>query len=238
MVLGVLLAAGTFSLCKGEKGVVSPEWDLKADSSTRAFIANYWNPGEKYFNYGNGGSKTDFHYWPQAHALDLLADAWLRSGDTTFLTLMHRWFEGVPLKNGGSFLNRYNDDMEWNALAMLRAYQATGDEKFVRYLTNLIGHHALPPALKKQYTDFLVFNARTLWNEGTLKKELLYSPYWKTRPGKTSDLTVALNGSMLMEAVAELVNKGYLNMAKVSGFPEWSGNPVFKGWYTDPGDNE
>src|SRR5690606_8588766 len=41
------------------------------------------------------------------------------------------WSEGVPEQNGGDFLNRYIDDMEWNVLAMLRAYQLTGDEKFM-----------------------------------------------------------------------------------------------------------
>jgi beta-xylosidase len=47
-------------------------WCARADKSTSAFIWNYWNEEERYFNYGNKGSKTDFHFWPQAHALDLL----------------------------------------------------------------------------------------------------------------------------------------------------------------------
>ncbi len=110
----------------------SHDWELVADSSSMALIENYWNPEEKYFNYGNGGSKTDFHYWPQAHALDVVLDAYTRTGDGFYLPFIHQWFEGVPVKNGGNFLNRYIDDMEWNALAMLRAYQITGDEKFLQ----------------------------------------------------------------------------------------------------------
>ncbi len=41
-----------------------------------------------------------------------------------------QWFEGVKIKNGNSFWNQYYDDMEWNALAILRAYKATGDTKY------------------------------------------------------------------------------------------------------------
>jgi predicted alpha-1,6-mannanase (GH76 family) len=110
----------------------SYNWELVADSSSRALIENYWNPEEKYFNYGNNGSKNNFHYWPQAHALDVMLDAYARTGDSYYLPFIHQWFEGVPVKNGGNFLNRYIDDMEWNALAMLRAYQLTGDEKFIK----------------------------------------------------------------------------------------------------------
>lgn len=110
----------------------SYNWGSIADSSSKALINNYWNPEEKYFNYGNNGSKTEFHYWPQAHALDVMLDAYARTGDSFYLPYIHQWFEGVPIKNGGDFLNRYIDDMEWNALAMLRAYQLTGDEKFMQ----------------------------------------------------------------------------------------------------------
>jgi predicted alpha-1,6-mannanase (GH76 family) len=368
LTITALFSVVFFSICRGEKTGLSPEWGIKADSSSKAFIRNYWNPEGKYFNYGNGGSKTEFHYWPQAHALELLVDAWSRTGDTTWLTLISDWFIGVPQKNGGSFFNRYYDDMEWNALALLRAYHATGDEKlvraagevwedikagwndnagggimwekedrsgknscsngpaailaarlfrlhhqpadlewakkifswqrrtlfdettgavwdnikekegsvtinkkwiftynqgtfigaatelfdltgdslylydaikaadytlrslitpngllkdegnrdgglfkgiFVRYLTRLTQHHALPPVNKKRYSEFLFNNANTLWNEGTNKKSLLYGSYWKTKPGETSDLTVSLSGAMLMEAVAELEKKGY-----------------------------
>ncbi len=122
----------TFFSCNKTTEQVNVDWSARADSSSRAFVENYWNEDEKYFNYGNDGSKTDFHYWPQAHALDVLLDAYARSGDSFYLPYIHSWYEGVPVKNGGNFLNRYIDDMEWNGLAMLRAYQLTGDEKFLQ----------------------------------------------------------------------------------------------------------
>ncbi|MCD7713079.1 MAG: glycosyl hydrolase family 76, partial [Firmicutes bacterium] len=104
-------------------------WYAAADSSSTALIGSFWNAGEKYFNYDNNGN-TAFHYWPQAHALDVLVDAYLRTGDAKYKTCFDQWFEGVKIKNGNTFKNDYYDDMEWNALAILRAYQVTKDQKY------------------------------------------------------------------------------------------------------------
>lgn len=117
--------------CNNSVSEPQTDWDAVADTTSRALVKNYWNAGEKRFNYQNDGQSTEFHYWPQAHALDVLLDAYWRTGDRFYLTHIHDWFEGVPVQNGGDFLNRYIDDMEWNVLAMLRAYQLTGDEKFM-----------------------------------------------------------------------------------------------------------
>lgn len=106
-------------------------WGPRADLSSKALIRNYWNAEKSYFNYGDGGSKTEFHYWPQAHALEVMLDAYNRTQDSSYLPYIHAWYECVPVMNGNTFLNRYIDDMEWNAIAMLRAYQATGDKKFL-----------------------------------------------------------------------------------------------------------
>lgn len=104
------------------------DWSKAADSSTAATLAKFWNPGENYFNEKN--NSTTFHYWPQAHGLDVLVDAYLRTGKAEYKTYMNNWFTGVNRKNGNTFLNEFYDDMDWNALAMLRAFDATGDQKF------------------------------------------------------------------------------------------------------------
>lgn len=104
-------------------------WNAAADSSSSSFIYSYWNPAEKYFNYDNN-NKIDFHYWPQAHALDVVIDAYNRTGNNLYLATINDWFDGVKAKNGNSFLNVFYDDMEWNALAMLRAYKATNQERY------------------------------------------------------------------------------------------------------------
>jgi predicted alpha-1,6-mannanase (GH76 family) len=103
-------------------------WNAAADSSTTSLITNFWNPTAQYFNDATSGS--NFQYWPQAHSLDVLVDAYLRTNDTKYKTYFDQWYTGVQVGNGGSFINYFYDDMEWNALALLRTYGATKDDKF------------------------------------------------------------------------------------------------------------
>lgn len=105
------------------------DWNKAADGSSVALANLFWNAEEKRFNYDSNGDK-DWHYWPQAHALDVLTDAWLRTKDDKFKAYFDHWYTGVKAKNGDTFENDFYDDMEWNALAILRVYQATGDVKF------------------------------------------------------------------------------------------------------------
>ena len=104
------------------------DWNAAADSSTTGLITNFWNPTKQYFNDATSGS--NFQYWPQAHGLDVLVDAYLRTNDAKYKTYFDQWYAGVQVGNGGSFINYFYDDMEWNALALLRTYDATKDDKF------------------------------------------------------------------------------------------------------------
>ena len=104
------------------------DWSKAADSSTNALMAKFWNASGDYFNEKN--NNTAFHYWPQAHALDVLVDAYQRTGKAEYKSYMDEWFSGVRQKNGNTFLNEFYDDMDWNALAMLRAFEATNDTKY------------------------------------------------------------------------------------------------------------
>jgi predicted alpha-1,6-mannanase (GH76 family) len=104
-------------------------WSAVADSSSMSVVNKFWNPSGNYFNKNNANDVT-FNYWPQAHALDVLVDAYVRSGNSSYKTYIDSWFTGVKAKNGNTFINEFYDDMDWNALAMLRAYNATNDAKF------------------------------------------------------------------------------------------------------------
>ena len=108
---------------------VKIDWNLAANNSTNSLINSFWNKSNKYFNYNSNGN-SDFHYWPQAHALDVLIDAYQRTNNDEFKNYFDYWFEGVKKKNNNTFYNKFYDDMEWNALALLRAYKATNDVKY------------------------------------------------------------------------------------------------------------
>ena len=105
------------------------DWNKAADGSSMALANLFWNPGGKWFNYNSNGD-GNWNYWPQAHALDVLTDAWLRTKDDRYKAYFDQWYAGVKARNGNTFENDFYDDMEWNALAILRVYQATGDLKF------------------------------------------------------------------------------------------------------------
>jgi predicted alpha-1,6-mannanase (GH76 family) len=105
-------------------------WNRISDSCSVALETGFYNRRGHYYNNTNQGDTT-FHYWPQAHALDVLTDAYLRTNNKQYVARMNDWMAGVRAKNGNTFLNEYYDDMLWNALAMLRVYDATKDKKWL-----------------------------------------------------------------------------------------------------------
>ncbi len=62
-----------------------------------------------------------WHYWWQAHLLDNLVDAQLRSPNPRRAATVAKLARGIRLHNTGSWLNRYYDDIAWLGLAMQRA---------------------------------------------------------------------------------------------------------------------
>jgi len=113
------------------KGTPERVWASRADSSSRSLMTHFWNVTHHYFNEASGADNWGNHYWPQAHALDVLVDAYLRSGDDFYKAYFAQWLEGVHRANGNKWANNYIDDMEWIGLATLRAYHATGNEGFL-----------------------------------------------------------------------------------------------------------
>ena len=369
----VVILSLLFANCEKDNKKTEPEpekekikWNAAADSSSMSLTNLFWNVSGRYFNTDNVANTT-FQYWPNAHALDILVDAYNRSKDNFYKTYIDQLHDGMKAKNGNSFWNEYYDDMEWNGLAMLRAYKATNDVKykdaalqiwewikegwnsnagggitwkrgmeysknacsngpacilaarlyqefkdesnkewatriynwekttlfnsnngavydningntgviqkdwiftynqgtfigsavelhkifgekaylndavlaadytistlvtnsvlksegtgdgglfkgvFVRYFTDLIQQGRLDAADRKRYIQFLKFNAEILWTTGTVKPNVLYGPFWGTKPGSTVGLTEQMSGCMLIEAMALLDKNGYLN---------------------------
>ncbi len=62
-----------------------------------------------------------WHYWWQAHLLDCLIDAQLRAPDGRRPRTIAAVARSVRVRNGGSWLNRYYDDIAWLGLALQRA---------------------------------------------------------------------------------------------------------------------
>ncbi|MEX2594871.1 MAG: glycoside hydrolase family 76 protein [Anditalea sp.] len=84
----------------------------------------------QYFAQNNGGDQT-FHYWWNAHVMDVLVDAKMRRDNLEDEEKMLTVLRGIKSMNEGSYLNNYYDDMEWLALSSLRAYGATGEAEYL-----------------------------------------------------------------------------------------------------------
>lgn len=104
------------------------DWEALSDSIQKDFFADFLSHNGHYIAQDNGGNQT-FHYWWNAHVLDVLVDAHLRKGDQEekMLTILR----GIKRQNKDQYPNDYYDDMEWLALSSLRGYQATNNKEFM-----------------------------------------------------------------------------------------------------------
>ena len=133
-------------------------WRNMADGMSQALISRFWganfegHPTRYYFNYGSDLSDmTTNHYWPQAHAMDVLVDAYMRTGDKQYSRLFPLWWEGAPRYNFAGKMNPndpwwnvFVDDMEWMALAQIRLFEATGDKKYIHKARQMYDDHIWP----------------------------------------------------------------------------------------------
>lgn len=103
-------------------------WDAVADSIQTATYDSYIG-SEGTFN-ASIGTGVYGNYWPNAHGLHILVDAYIRTGDATYLSKMKNLLVGIETKNGGTYSNVFNDDMLWLGNACVRAYNATDDIKY------------------------------------------------------------------------------------------------------------
>ena len=137
----LLLACLAVSSPAQDKGY----WNKMADGMSQALVRHFWGanfegyPDRYYFNYGSDLSNmTTNHYWPQAHAMDVLVDAYMRTGDDLYKNIFPLWWEGMPRFNFAKDMNPkdpwwnvFVDDMEWIILAQIRMFGCTHDTKYI-----------------------------------------------------------------------------------------------------------
>ena len=144
------------SSCSVEKEQPSDRWSAMADGMVQALIQNFWGdsfketPKRYYFNYQSKMAyMTTEHYWPQAHAMDVIIDAYLRTGDKQYLDFYPKWWEGAPVYNPSGrpedpWWNVYVDDMEWMVLTQLRMYETTSNATYLQKAKQLFDQWIYP----------------------------------------------------------------------------------------------
>ena len=120
----------TIALCTSlQLSAQKRNWSKAADSAQQALTTQFWSTEEKYYKHNNDNN-TGFDYWWNAHALDVLVDGYIRTKDPAYIARMKDLLTGMHKKNGDKWENNYYDDMEWLAIACIRAYEATKDTTF------------------------------------------------------------------------------------------------------------
>lgn len=109
-------------------------WEERANQAQAALDSLFWNDAINMYNIEtpcpNGECNTIFHYWWMAHAVDVLVDGLQRTREEWYAERLSALHEGLLRRNGGVWPNELYDDMEWMALAWLRAYQITGQAAY------------------------------------------------------------------------------------------------------------
>ncbi|TNJ67234.1 glycosyl hydrolase [Paenibacillus hemerocallicola] len=105
-------------------------WGKRADEAQNALEQMFWNESLGMYDIeiprSAESDQTVFHYWWMAHAVDVLVDGLLRTNNERYLVRLRSLYDGIVRRNGGALPNELYDDMEWMAIAWLRAYEATG----------------------------------------------------------------------------------------------------------------
>src|ERR1700730_13828811 len=70
-----------------------------------------------------------WHYWGQAHLLDCLVDAELRDPQPERRTKIGRQIRSHRLRNNGSWVNSYYDDMAWLGVGLDCAARVAGGDR-------------------------------------------------------------------------------------------------------------
>jgi predicted alpha-1,6-mannanase (GH76 family) len=108
-------------------------WFDRADEAQRLLYRAFWDPVTGVMRQGlpeSNPRNASPIYWWHAHVMDVLVDALLRTGDRDYEKKLLDMLQAVREYNGGTLRHYMYDDMEWMALALLRAWDATGTEEY------------------------------------------------------------------------------------------------------------
>lgn len=115
----------------------STDFAKKAMIVQTALEGEFWNDSKGTYDpytIDNVLEVEHFHYWWQAHVVDVLVDGYERTRDPYYLAQVDILLQGVIKTNGGSIINDFYDDMEWMALALLRTYEHTKDPSHLEFV--------------------------------------------------------------------------------------------------------
>ncbi len=144
--------------------LVKNDYSAKADSLTHVLIEQFMNKskGTFYSTPRDVDHSSQYIYWQQAHAIDVLTYGYLRhknddSGlSSAYRIYMQRWVTNKANNYSSGttgFENPYTDDMCWICLALLNMSEATGTKSYATTAKRLFDNAIIKRA--KQDADGL-----------------------------------------------------------------------------------
>ncbi|MFT4185986.1 MAG: glycoside hydrolase family 76 protein [Micrococcaceae bacterium] len=141
------------------------KWKTRANKAQEAILEHYCKPlpGKRDTVIGLAHDRMTlnerrfsqaWHYWIQAHFVDAIIDAGIRSNGTEakrLFELAKTVLHTIKKKNGHKWKNNYYDDMAWMILAITRLLEHIDDtDHSLRY-----AQHTLEQQLRSGYSDEL-----------------------------------------------------------------------------------
>ncbi len=125
--LAILLATLAFD-CRPSLAQTPATYHARADQALQSFLLKFWNGGQQYLrrDYPDSGALTG--YWAYANGWDALLDGVERTGGQQYRGLIESFYAGQEER--GWFAGYYDDEC-WMTLVLTRAYDLTGDAKYL-----------------------------------------------------------------------------------------------------------
>lgn len=121
------LAALAIAIETGAQSVTTQQ----ADQAMEAFNRTYWNASGRYF-YKRDDKTGVLDFWLSAHAWETVMDAYVRTGNDSYRKQIKDVYDGFIARHGADWTqNDYNDDIAWWVIASARAFEVTGETRYL-----------------------------------------------------------------------------------------------------------
>jgi predicted alpha-1,6-mannanase (GH76 family) len=100
----------------------------RADRALDALLGKFWNETERYMNETSPSNGKVTGYWTYAQALDAVLDGFERTGNAKYEQWISTFYAG---RDKRGWIVDFFDDEAWMTLALVRAYDLTGDVKYL-----------------------------------------------------------------------------------------------------------
>lgn len=127
----MLMRWGTALLLLFAAPAIQANTSAQADSALEAINKVYWNAAGKHF-YKSEQRAGRLDFWMSAHAWECILEAYQRTGNAAYKQQVTDIYDGFVKFFGSDWTqNDYNDDILWWVIACTRAYEVTGEKRYL-----------------------------------------------------------------------------------------------------------